>query len=111
VVSSILPADFKFHGWGRLTVVPYEEYNNDLPKTIIGSRPGVESLLRQLVIGRKEYPNIEQIVGTVTGVTRSSIDPTRFSDAVVRTNEGNISLPATLVIGSFNSVLTFVFFA
>jgi hypothetical protein len=81
-------------------VVPYEEYNNDLPKTIVGSRPGVESLLRQLVIGRKEYPNIEQIIGTVTGVTRSSTDPTHLQNVTVRASEGNISLPAALVVGS-----------
>jgi hypothetical protein len=110
VVSSILPADFNFHNWGRPTIVPYEEYNNDLPKTIVGSRPGVESLLRQLVIGRKDYPGIEQLVGTVTGVTRSSADPTRLHDVIVRTNEGTISLPAALVVGSF-SVIKFISFA
>jgi hypothetical protein len=110
IVSSILPADFNFHNWGRPTIVPYEEYNNDLPKTIVGSRPGVESLLRQLVIGRKDYPGIEQIIGTVIGVTRSSTDTTHLHDVIVRTNEGNISLPATLVVGSC-SVIRFISFA
>jgi len=107
--ASVLPADPTLFHSGTPTVIPYEEYDGDLPKTIVGSRPGLESVIRRCVIGNRQYPNIKQIVGTVTGFSRSSSDPVRLQEVTVRTNEGTISLSAALVVGSSISLHPAIF--
>jgi hypothetical protein len=67
---------------------------------LFATRHGFETLLRRLVIGNQDYPNIEQIVGTVTGVIPSDNDPTRLQGVSVRTSNGDETLPASLIIGS-----------
>ena len=70
-----------------------------MPNTFFSTRHGLETLLRRLVIGNKQYSNIEQMVGTVTGIVSSESDPSRLQGVTVRTNDGEITLPAALVIG------------
>jgi hypothetical protein len=70
------------------------------------SRRGLETLLRRLVLGNGHYPNIKQIVGTVTGARRAPDDPTRLEEVIVRTKEGEITLSAALVVGQFISEIS-----
>jgi hypothetical protein len=84
-----------------------ESSRSALPKTLFSTRHGFETLLRRLIIGSKQYPNIEQIVGTVTGVIPSVSDPTRLQAVSVRTNEGDQILDAALVIGSWINISTY----
>jgi hypothetical protein len=70
-----------------------------LQHTLFATRHGIETLLRRLVIGTKQYPNIQQIVGTVTGVIPSESDPSTLQGVLVRTSNGEITLPASLVVG------------
>jgi hypothetical protein len=63
------------------------------------TRHCLETLLRRLIIGSKQYPNIEQIVGTVTDVISSSSAPTRLHQVSVRTSDGDEILDTALVIG------------
>jgi hypothetical protein len=86
---------------GHIVPPPYEEYGDNLPKSVFPSRPGLETMLRRLVLGNGQYPNIKQVVGTVTGVRRASDDPTRLGEVTVRTKEGEMTLPAALVAGQF----------
>jgi hypothetical protein len=72
---------------------------DSLPNTLFATRHGFESLLRRLVIGKKNYPHIDQIVGTVTGVISSTNDPKRLEGVTVRTSDGEKTLPAALVVG------------
>jgi hypothetical protein len=71
-----------------------------LPNTLHATRHGLETLLRRLVFGNNQYPNIEQIVGTVTGVISSANDPTSLQGVSVRTSNSDKTIPASLVIGS-----------
>ncbi len=78
---------------------PYSKYGGELPKTFFASRQALETLTRRLTL-TKEYPNIEQIIGTVTGYTADEKHPDRLSKVSLRTREGaTIDLDATFVIG------------
>jgi hypothetical protein len=98
--SSVGAADFNLALYGRFFNLGNENSRNTLPNTLFATRHGIETLLRRLVIGNHDYPNIEQIVGTVTGVISSINDPTRLHGISVRTSDGDKILPASLVIGS-----------
>ncbi|KAF8236757.1 hypothetical protein L208DRAFT_1390284 [Tricholoma matsutake] len=95
----VLPADFSpVKTWGHTTPSPFEYYEGNLPKTMFASRHGIETVLRKCVMGKNDYPNIEQIVGTVTGVKCSPRDPTLLEEVTVHTKKGDMTLPATLVV-------------
>jgi hypothetical protein len=101
---SVLAADIsKIILSGYKIPAPYEDYQGNLPKMAFPSRPGLETMLRRLVLGNDRYPNIEQVVGTVTGVRRAPDDPTRLEEVTIRTKEGEMTLPAALVVGQFIS--------
>ncbi len=79
-------------------MTPYAEYNGDLPKTIFVSRPGLETLIRRLVLGG-QYRNIKQIIGTVTGLVRNASDLQYLNQVTVRTVEGARTINAAMVVG------------
>ncbi|KAF8232122.1 hypothetical protein L208DRAFT_1436786 [Tricholoma matsutake] len=95
---SIGPADFKLAFYGNFLNLGDEKSRDSLSNTLFATRHGFEKLLRRLVIGNKGYPNIEQIVGTVTGIIPSQNDPTRLQGVSIRTNKGDEVLSASLVI-------------
>ncbi|KAF8219398.1 hypothetical protein L208DRAFT_1418297, partial [Tricholoma matsutake] len=95
---SIGPADSKLAFYGNFLNLGDEKSRDSLSNTLFATRHGFETLLRRLVIGNKEYPNIEQIVGTVTGIIPSQNDPTRLRGVSIRTNKGDEVLSASLVI-------------
>jgi hypothetical protein len=101
---SIVAAEFsKIVALGYSIPAPHEDYHGNLPKMVLPSRPYLETMLRRLVFGNGRYPNIEQIVGTVTGVRRAADDPTRLEEVTVRTKEGEMKLSAALIVGRFIS--------
>ncbi|EGN96342.1 hypothetical protein SERLA73DRAFT_186054 [Serpula lacrymans var. lacrymans S7.3] len=51
-----------------------------------------------MVIGSGYYPNIQWIVGTVTGVTRDSKHPTHLQSVSVRTTQGPQDIEAVFVV-------------
>jgi hypothetical protein len=73
-----------------------------LPRTMFAGRQGLETLLRRLTVGLGNYPNIETIVGTVTGVKRNLENAKSLSQVNVKTKDGDIDIDATLVIGGLN---------
>jgi hypothetical protein len=77
----------------------FGDKKNALPQTVHATRHGLETLLRRLLIGNKQYPNVEQVVGTVTGVITSESDPTTLKGVSVRTDDGEKTIAAALVIG------------
>lgn len=85
--------------------LPVDEYWGDLPKMLYFARASFESLLRRLLFGSGRYPNVEQIVGTVTGIERTVEEPDRVGGVTIRTKDGNMTLPAALVIGESIEVL------
>jgi hypothetical protein len=101
----ILPADLRFNYQGNELKVPVDEYWGDLPKMLYFARASFESLLRRLLFGSGQYPNLEQIVGTVTGIERTVEEPERVGGVKIRTKDGNMTLPAALVIGESIEVL------
>ena len=70
-----------------------------LENTAFCTRHGFETLLRRLIMGKKQYPNIEQMVGTVTGVIPSDNNPTTLQAVSVRTSDGDRIIDASLIIG------------
>ncbi|KAJ7588541.1 hypothetical protein C8J56DRAFT_785461 [Mycena floridula] len=75
-------------------LIPYAEYNGNLPKVFYPSRAGLETLIRRLVLGGN-FPNIRQVIGTVTGVSRTS---NTLSNVSVRTDTGKLELEAAFVV-------------
>ena len=103
------PADFKFAIGGHLINLGDDKSQNALPQTLFASRHGLETLLRRLVVGNKHYPNIEQMVGTVTGVISSATDPTKVQGVSVRTSSGEQVISASLVVGMHSAVYLICF--
>lgn len=100
VTFSNLPADLKAIVGGFATLkLPYDEYNGNLPKATYASRQGLETLLRRLVLNKNNYPNLEQLSGTVTGVVPDPSDRSRIQQVTVRTSDGEIDIDAALVVG------------
>ncbi len=85
--------------WGRKPRLPYIEYGGALPETFCACRAGFETLLRRLVLGG-DYKRIRQVIGTVTGVSRSAHNPGYLDGISVRTPEGVQNISATLVVGT-----------
>ncbi|KAJ7578590.1 hypothetical protein C8J56DRAFT_968510, partial [Mycena floridula] len=71
---SILPADFTPLISGINIKAPYNEYRGNLPKVLFASRAAFEPLIRRLLLGSK-ISGVRQIIGTVTGVSRSTSNP------------------------------------
>ncbi|KAF9031538.1 hypothetical protein BDZ89DRAFT_1063935 [Hymenopellis radicata] len=94
----IAPADFKSNFWGQYLRVPYEEYLGDLPKTLFASRRAIETLIRRLTLNSTAFPDIQQITGTVVGVTRDPSAPGYLRQVKVRTQDGELDIDAALVI-------------
>jgi hypothetical protein len=92
-------SDSKLAIGGRLLHFGDEKDYNALPQTLYATRHGLETLLRRLVIGKKQYPNVEQVVGTVTGVITSESNPTTLKGVSIRTDDSQKTIAATLVIG------------
>ncbi|KAK0489411.1 hypothetical protein IW261DRAFT_413502 [Armillaria novae-zelandiae] len=93
---NVCPGDFRTSTWGMWTMTPYTEYNGCLPKTMFVSRRGLETLIRRLVLGGR-YENIEQITGTVTGISRSRSDPQYLDQVTIRTTGGIRTVQASMV--------------
>ncbi|KAK0494800.1 hypothetical protein EDD18DRAFT_284498 [Armillaria luteobubalina] len=91
------PNAARFFVSGNPIQAPTAEYGGSLPKTTYAGRAGLETLIRRLVLGGK-YKYIRQITGTVTGVSRDGVDPQFLESVTVRTPEGTINIPATLVV-------------
>ncbi|KAJ7578566.1 hypothetical protein C8J56DRAFT_1016531 [Mycena floridula] len=94
---SILPADFTPLISGINIKAPYNEYRGNLPKVLFASRAAFEPLIRRLLLG-SETSGVRQIIGTVTGVSRSTSNPQILDKVLVRTASDNIELDADLVI-------------
>ncbi len=69
------------------------------------SRRGFETLLRRLVLGGC-HKNIRQVIGTITGVSRSASNPEYIDRVTIRTTAGAREINAALVVGlSTKSIL------
>ncbi|KAF8624200.1 hypothetical protein AX17_007189 [Amanita inopinata Kibby_2008] len=100
---SLIPGNFKIAISGLEGKVPVQEYDGGLPMMVCAGRPGLETLLRRLVVGRKSYPNIEQVAGTVVGVEHDVEDPRYLNKVLVRQGTAGddsniIAIPAALVV-------------
>ncbi|KAK0202373.1 hypothetical protein DFS33DRAFT_1476019 [Desarmillaria ectypa] len=91
------PSDFRISTWGRWLKKPYNQYNGTLPDTITAGRPGLETLMRRLVLGGR-YKNIHQIVGTVTGVSCNVPNSKWLDRVIIRTAVGTHEIRAALVV-------------
>jgi len=94
-----VPADFKLALGGHKFLVPHDEFGGSLPRTAQAGRQGTETLIRRLTLNSKEYPNISQISGTVTGVGVDSINPKFLNTVQIQTAAGPKEIDAALVIG------------
>ncbi|KAK7450995.1 hypothetical protein VKT23_012672 [Stygiomarasmius scandens] len=95
---SIVPGDFRLSPGGHTILCPHHEYGGSVPSTILAGRRATETLIRRLTLDRKMYPNIEQIVGTVTAVTVDPGNPRYLDKVRIRTDGGLRELDAALVI-------------
>ncbi|KAK0202370.1 hypothetical protein DFS33DRAFT_1476012 [Desarmillaria ectypa] len=91
------PRETRMYLWGNALKRQHAEYGSSLHKTIYASRAGLETCFRRLVFGGK-CKNIRQIIGTVTGVSRSASNPNPLDAVTVRIPEGSNSINAALVI-------------
>ncbi|KAF8996684.1 hypothetical protein BDZ89DRAFT_1171481 [Hymenopellis radicata] len=92
-------ADFSVSFQGRYAKVPYDQYCGTLPKTLYASRQALETLIRRLTFDTTVLPNIQQIVGTVIGVTQDPSSPGYVRQVSIRTkDEGVCVIDAALVI-------------
>ena len=67
---------------------------------VSATRPAIETLLRRLVIGRKQYPGIQQISGIVVGFDKDPDNPSRLNKVFVRQNNDEmVVIPAALILG------------
>ncbi|KAK0215868.1 hypothetical protein EDD85DRAFT_962651 [Armillaria nabsnona] len=94
---SVGPSDFRSSTWGRWTKKPYNQYNGTLPDTMSAGRPGLETLMRRMVLGDR-YRNIQQVIGTVTGVSRDASNSRRLDHVMIRTAGGTQEIKAAIVV-------------
>ncbi|THV03384.1 hypothetical protein K435DRAFT_852044 [Dendrothele bispora CBS 962.96] len=92
------PADFKSVLSGHKFLVPHEEFGASFPQTIGAGRQGTETLIRRLTLNTKEYPNISQVTGSVTGVRVDSKNPKFLESVQIQTEAGLKEIKASLVI-------------
>ncbi|KAK7453512.1 hypothetical protein VKT23_011791 [Stygiomarasmius scandens] len=94
----LVPADFKAVLAGHKCLVPYDEFGGLLPRTIQAGRQATETLIRRLTLNSKEYPNISQISGTVTGTNVDPGNPNFLKTVCIQTATGPEEIDAALVI-------------
>jgi len=90
---------------GHKCLVPYDEFGGLLPRTIQAGRQATETLIRRLTLNSKEYPNISQISGTVTGANVDSGNPNFFKAVCIQTATGPEEIDAALVIGKSTKLI------
>ncbi|KAF9031534.1 hypothetical protein BDZ89DRAFT_621350 [Hymenopellis radicata] len=95
---NVAPGDFTFHFWAGPQILPYAQYLGNLPKTLFASRPALETLIRRLTLHSAVFPNINQTVGTVVGVTKGASNPGYLQQVRVRTKDGEVNIDAALVV-------------
>ncbi|KAK7453513.1 hypothetical protein VKT23_011792 [Stygiomarasmius scandens] len=95
---NLVPADFKSYLSGHRFLVPHNEFSGSLPRTAQAGRQGTETLIRRLTLNKKEYPNISQIPGTVTGVRADPANPKFLKAVTIETETGLRELEAALVV-------------
>ncbi|THU91062.1 hypothetical protein K435DRAFT_841195 [Dendrothele bispora CBS 962.96] len=93
-----MPADFKLVFSGHKSLVPHEEFGVSFPRTIGTGRQGTETLIRRLTLNTKEYPNILQISGMVTGVRVDPKNPKFLESVQIQTEAGLKEIEVALVI-------------
>src|ERR1700733_13539158 len=81
--------------WVRREPVPSEEYGGNLPKTLFCGRRGLESLIRRLLLGRGDHPNIQTVAGTVTGIVAYGANIGRV---VLNTPSGTEEIECALLV-------------
>ncbi|KIY62757.1 hypothetical protein CYLTODRAFT_447021 [Cylindrobasidium torrendii FP15055 ss-10] len=92
-------ADFKYRHWGIPVKDARSYFGGKLPTILWAGRRGLETLLRHLTLDKTSYPNIEQIVGTVTGLTTDASRAGYLKGVSYRDAEGgNHDMDATLVL-------------
>ncbi|KIY62532.1 hypothetical protein CYLTODRAFT_458908 [Cylindrobasidium torrendii FP15055 ss-10] len=92
-------ADFQARNWGIPVKDPRPYFGGKLPATLWAGRRGFETLLRHLTLDKTAYPNIEQIVGTVTGLTTDPAHPLVLTGVSYRDAEGgNHEMDVALVV-------------
>ncbi|KAF9047117.1 hypothetical protein BDZ89DRAFT_26674 [Hymenopellis radicata] len=91
--------DYGGNFFGHILSPPYTQYGGTLPKTLFASRKALETLLRRLVFTSKgHHSDIQQIIGTITGVRADALQPDRLSEVLVRTSDGSSVIKAALVV-------------
>ncbi|KIY62533.1 hypothetical protein CYLTODRAFT_383478 [Cylindrobasidium torrendii FP15055 ss-10] len=92
-------ADFQSRNWGIPVKDPRPYFSGKLPTILWAGRRGLETLLRHLTLDKTLYPNIEQVVGTVTGLTTDPARPQALKSVTYRDADGgNHKLDAALVV-------------
>ncbi|KAK0466719.1 uncharacterized protein EV420DRAFT_1260875 [Desarmillaria tabescens] len=90
-------SDFRSSTWGRWQKKPCNQYTGTLPDTMTAGRPGLETLMRRLVLGSR-YKNIQQMIGTVAGISRDASSPGRLDRVTIRTVGGTQEIKASMVV-------------
>ncbi|KAF5384504.1 hypothetical protein D9757_006479 [Collybiopsis confluens] len=97
---SVSQADRQSSFSGIPIPLPTRSYGGNLAQTLWSSRAGFETLLRRAVLGRGRYPQIEQLAGTVVGVSPQSNDVTRIGKVTVRGADLQVrEFEASLIVG------------
>ncbi|KIY64982.1 hypothetical protein CYLTODRAFT_424747 [Cylindrobasidium torrendii FP15055 ss-10] len=93
--------DWNSYYWGIPSKDIRPHFGGVIPTVIWAGRRGLETLLRRLVLDTTSYPNIEQVVGTVTGVKAHKYDPGLLQGVSYRDDNGEVhDLDAALVVDS-----------
>ncbi|KZS91698.1 hypothetical protein SISNIDRAFT_413834 [Sistotremastrum niveocremeum HHB9708] len=100
--NTIMPCHLQFHPSGRHVKSPVSFYKGTLPKFLAITRHGYETLLRNLL--KMTCPNVEFVVGTVTGLNiagHPAGDATQsiVRSVTIRSQEGlEVTEPTALVV-------------
>ncbi|KIY64472.1 hypothetical protein CYLTODRAFT_380853 [Cylindrobasidium torrendii FP15055 ss-10] len=96
--------DWNTYFWGNYIKSPSRWYGGSLPKCLYAGRRGLETLARRLTLNHKLYPNIEQIIGTVTGINVNDEHPGLLKEVSYRDAEGKTrTIDAALVVDATGS--------
>jgi hypothetical protein len=95
---SLVSADAKMHWSGVPFATGRSHTDNDPPVLLNLTRPGLETLLRRLVLS--SCPNVKYMQGSVTALTKSETSADAINSVRIRSRAGDEgTLPATLVVG------------
>ncbi|KAF5352102.1 hypothetical protein D9757_013763 [Collybiopsis confluens] len=95
----IRPANAQFTYAGIPIASPLKSYSGQLPRTLQSGRRALETLLRRLVLSQERYPRIEQIAGTIIGITPSPNDRSFIRSVRIRHADRQITeLDAAMVV-------------